>query len=198
MTNELIKNYQDTIVQIFVASVKSFNRPIGKDIYISILKGRKDSKIIKGKYYTNEYYGVFSYFPTAELSYILDYLIESKIILAEEKGKITLLSSKKTLKDIKKEKINFIESVVDNSINIIGKSDEELYSRLKGVRFTLSLENKVPPYSVCSDKVLRDICIKKPKNEDALDKISSVGEKFMSNYSNIFLKILQEYEVEKI
>lgn len=198
MTNRLIESYQEIIAQIFVDAVKSLGRQVGKDMYISLLRGKKNSKIINGKYYQNEYYGIFSYLPINELSYILDYLIERGIIQTEAKGKVILLSSNKTINEVKDAELNFLECIMDNSINVLGKEDEELYSRLKGVRFTLSLKNKIPPYSVCSDKVLRDICIKKPKNEDALDKISGVGEKFMSNYSNIFLKILQEYEVAKV
>lgn len=60
MTNKLIDSYQEIIVKIVIAALRSFDRHVGREIFISMLKGRKDSKIVKGKYYKNEYYGVFS------------------------------------------------------------------------------------------------------------------------------------------
>jgi len=69
--NELIQKYQETIVEILIASLKSFNRRVGKEIFISMLKGKKDSKIVKGKYYNNEYYGIFSIFSRDDLSNII-------------------------------------------------------------------------------------------------------------------------------
>lgn len=46
MTNELIKSYQEIIVKIFIDSLRSIDRPVGREIFISMLKGKKDSKII--------------------------------------------------------------------------------------------------------------------------------------------------------
>ena len=50
MKNELLENYQEVIAKIYVAALRSLNRKVGREIFISMLKGRKDSKIIKGKF----------------------------------------------------------------------------------------------------------------------------------------------------
>lgn len=193
MTKRLIDSYQEIIVKIFIVSLRSFNRLVGREIFISMLKGRKDSKIVKGKYYENEYYGVFSCFRGNEINCVLDYLIENGIIKTEIKGKNTFLYTTKTLEDIEMYRYDFMGYISDGSINMVDKDDEELYSRLKGVRFSLALENDIQPYSICSDKILRDICILKPKNKIEMDRIPGIGFGFIENYANVFLKILEEY-----
>lgn len=193
MANELIQNYQEVIVKIVLASLKSVGRPVGREIFISMLKGRKDSKIVKSKYYINEYYGIFSFFRGGEIAYILDYLIESGIIQKEDKGNIIFIYTTKNINDAYKYSYDFIGYISDKSMNIITKEDEDLYSRLKAVRFSLAIKNNLKPYSICSDKILRDICMQKPKNKNELYRIYGIGEKFIENYSDIFLTILNEY-----
>ena len=193
MTNELIDSYQEIIVKIFVAALRSFDRRVGREIFISMLKGRKDSKIVKGKYYENEYYGIFSSFRGNEINCVLDYLIENGIIEIEVKGKNMLIYTIKTLEDISNYKYDFMGYISDGNINMVEKADEELYSRLKGARFSLALKYNIQAYSICSDKILRDICILKPKNKCEMDQISGIGLGFIENYANVFLMILDEY-----
>jgi len=68
LINNVIQNYQEAIVKIYVEALKSFNRPVGREIFISMLKGKKDSKIMKSRYYENTYYGIFASFKGNEVS----------------------------------------------------------------------------------------------------------------------------------
>jgi ATP-dependent DNA helicase RecQ len=157
-----------------------------------MLKGRKDSKIVKGKYYENEYYGIFASFKGNEVSNVLDYLIEEGIILKELKSNNTFVYTNKTVNDLYKYYYNFIEYISDNSINIIEKEDENLFRKLKDARYGLAMKENLSPHNVCSDKVLREICIKKPKDTEEMDAIYGIGEYFINNYSEAFLKVIVE------
>ena len=119
MKNELIENYQEIIAKIYVEALRSLNRKVGREIFISMLKGRKDSKIVKGNYYKNEYYGIFSSFRGNEISDILDYLIKEGIIETENHGTTVLIYTKKTINELYKYYYNFIKYISDSSINII-------------------------------------------------------------------------------
>lgn len=190
MGNDLLGNYQEAIAKIYVAALKSLKRKVGREIFISMLKGRKDNKIINGKYYENEYYGVFSSFRGNEISNILDYLIEEGIIKKESQGNVTFIYTDKEINDLYKYYYNFIGYISDNTINTINEEDEELFLKLKNIRYSIALNEKVSPYNICSDKILREMCIRKPKNRDEMDAIYGIGNKFIENYADEFLKII--------
>lgn len=46
MTNKLIDSYQEIIVKIVVASLRSFGRPVGREIFISMLKRNVKDKVL--------------------------------------------------------------------------------------------------------------------------------------------------------
>ena len=192
MKNELLENYQEAIVKIYVAALKSLNRKVGREIFISMLKGRKDNKIVKGKYYENEYYGVFSSFRGNEISNILEYLIEEGIILKEMQGNICFIYTKEDVNSLYKYYYDFIGYISDNTINMINEEDEQLFLRLKNIRYSIALEENLSPYNICSDKILREMCNIKPKNEEELDSIYGIGEKFIANYAKRFLNVINE------
>ena len=192
MKSELINNYQEVIAKIYVSALKSLNRKVGREIFISMLKGRKDSKIVAGKYYKNEYYGIFSSFKGSELSNILDYFIEEKIINTEIQGNSVYIYTDKTVNDLYKYYYSFIKYISDNTINMISQEDETLFFRLKNIRYYIAQKENLSPYNICSDKILREMCNNKPKTKDEMDAIYGIGEKFIENYSESFLKALNE------
>ncbi len=192
MKNELIENYQEIIAKIYVGALKSLNRKVGREIFISMLKGRKDSKIVKGNYYKNEYYGIFASFRGNEISDILDYLIKEGIIETENHGTTVLIYTKKTINELYKYYYNFIKYISDSSINIIDEKDETLFRKLKDIRYAISVKENLSAYNICSDKILREMCWLKPKTKEELYKIYGIGEKFIERYSEDFLKILKE------
>ena len=49
--NNFIMDYQKAIVKIYIKALQSMNRRVGREIFVSMLKGRKDSKIISSKSY---------------------------------------------------------------------------------------------------------------------------------------------------
>lgn len=195
MKNDIIENYQEAIVKIYISALHTFRRPVGREIFISMLKGRKDSKIVKGKYYENEYYGIFGSFKGNEVSNILDYLIEENIIGIEIKGNVTFVYPNKNISDLYRYYYDFIGYIADNSINVIDEKDEMLFCRLKDIRYGLALKEKLSPHNICSDKILREMCIKKPQNEEEMDAIYGIGEKFLLNYAKEFLEALNNENI---
>ena len=72
--------------------------------------------------------------------------------------------------------------------------DEELFRILRKVREKLAAKEFVPAYIVFSDATLRDMCIKRPTDEDALLAVSGVGKYKLDKYGDAFLTALREYE----
>ena len=126
--NKYIMSYQRAIAKIYVAALQSFNRKVGKEIFISMLKGRKDSKIVEGKYYENEYYGIFASFKGNEVANVFEYLIETDIIKKENFANAVYVYTNKQPQELEWCNFEFISYISDNTINIVQKEDEELYT----------------------------------------------------------------------
>lgn len=74
--------------------------------------------------------------------------------------------------------------------------DEALFQKLRRVRERLAAKEYVPAYIVFSDATLRDMCNKRPKNEEEMLAISGVGKYKMDKYGEFFLNALAEYAAE--
>lgn len=72
--------------------------------------------------------------------------------------------------------------------------DAELFERLRVLRRDLALEREVPPYIVCTDKTLRDLCRKRPHDRDELLGVSGFGEKKAADYGEAFIGAIAAFE----
>ena len=75
--------------------------------------------------------------------------------------------------------------------------DEELFRQLRRVRERLAAQEFVPAYIVFSDATLRDMCNKRPQDEEQMLAISGVGKYKMDKYGEAFLTALREYAAEQ-
>jgi ATP-dependent DNA helicase RecQ len=76
-------------------------------------------------------------------------------------------------------------------------ADETLFESLRDLRRALAAEHGVPPYIVFSDKTLREMTARLPKNEDELSEINGVGEMKLKTYGTAFLAEIGYYLCEK-
>jgi ATP-dependent DNA helicase RecQ len=71
--------------------------------------------------------------------------------------------------------------------------DSQLFERLRKLRKTLSDAAGVPPYVVFNDVTLAQMAAEVPRNEQALLKISGVGESKLKNYGSQFLAEISHF-----
>lgn len=71
--------------------------------------------------------------------------------------------------------------------------DEDLFSKLKELRYNLSLDKSIPPYMIFHDKSLKEMAFYFPQNKEVFLKISGVGEKKFDNYGEEFLNVIRNY-----
>jgi len=71
-----------------------------------------------------------------------------------------------------------------NAINM------ELFEKLKQLRLTIAAEEKVPAFVVLHDSSLRDMCIKLPKTNDDLLKVSGIGKVKAERFGERFLDVI--------
>ena len=117
--------------------------------------------------------------------------VKYPILKLNEKSKEVLFSKKKIyIRDLKeenkKEKIDKFNGNFDYDI--------DLFNNLKKLRLEISKKRNIPPFIVFSDASLIDMARLKPKNERDFLKIKGVGEKKLSQYGDLFIEKIIEFD----
>ncbi len=74
--------------------------------------------------------------------------------------------------------------------------DEALFQKLRKVRERLAAREHMPAYIVFSDATLREMCTKRPSDDEELLAISGVGRHKLEKYGEAFLDALAKYAEE--
>ncbi len=72
----------------------------------------------------------------------------------------------------------------------------ELFEKLRQLRLEIAREESVPPYIVFSDKTLADMCIRLPKDSDAMLDVSGVGASKYERYGQRFMDAIEAFVTE--
>ena len=75
--------------------------------------------------------------------------------------------------------------------------DEELLAALYALRKELARKEKLPAFVIFTDAVLREICLRRPRNTRDLLAISGIGEVKAARYGQAFLDLVRRYPEEK-
>lgn len=68
-----------------------------------------------------------------------------------------------------------------------------LFEKLRSVRTELAAEKSVPPYIICSDKTLKDMCAKLPQDKEQLADVYGMGEQKIQNYGEVFVTAVNSF-----
>lgn len=68
-----------------------------------------------------------------------------------------------------------------------------LFEKLRSVRTELAAEKSVPPYIICSDKTLKNICAKLPRDKEQLADVYGMGEQKIQNYGEAFVTAVNSF-----
>ena len=114
--------------------------------------------------------------------------LDYPILALTEKSKDILYSKDKFFArktEIKKVSKNKTRSLASDE-------DQDLFDRLKKLRLELSKSRKIPPFIIFSDQTLKDMAIKKPKNEEEFLGVKGVGEKKLIQYGDLFIEEIKD------
>lgn len=68
-----------------------------------------------------------------------------------------------------------------------------LFEKLRSVRTELAAEKSVPPYIICSDKTLKDMCAKLPRDAEQFADVYGMGEQKIQNYGEAFVTAVNSF-----
>lgn len=81
------------------------------------------------------------------------------------------------------------------ALEMAGLSEQgmALFALLRTERAELAREQGVPPFIICSDKTLKDMCIKLPKEMSDMLGIYGLGEQKVAQYGERFLQVVKNF-----
>lgn len=85
----------------------------------------------------------------------------------------------------------------DNHTKELQNEELKLFEELRKVRLKLATEEKMPPYIIFSDAVLKDITKNKPLTEEDMLKIKWIRSRKFEKYGHMFMKKIKEFWCEK-
>lgn len=201
LINSLLSEYEQTIARLVLFSLTELPFPLGVKKTIDVLKGNKSAFTIHHSLNKLHTFSVLPGYTRDQLSDMLDILINNGLIAVENISagdeeypvlKITPKGNDYLAGKLPTEFV-LLDALMDRDVPEISEDDQDLYYKLKQTRRQLAEENDIPAFMVCSDMVLRNICIKKPMENEDLEKIKGVGPKFMENYSKQFLYVIRQW-----
>ena len=74
---------------------------------------------------------------------------------------------------------------------------QELFEKLRECRTELATEKGVPPYIICSDKTLKDMCAKCPTDNVAMEAVYGMGVQKIQSYGEHFAKVITAFLEEQ-
>ncbi len=76
--------------------------------------------------------------------------------------------------------------------------NNDLFNKLRELRFKLAAGQKVPAYIIFSDAALVDMCDKMPANDAEFLKVSGVGKMKLEAYGEKFLEVINNFNGDEI
>jgi ATP-dependent DNA helicase RecQ len=162
----------------------------GATLVSEVLKGSKNKKIIQMKFNELSTYGIMSEYSSKELKDIInilaaeDYLHltegEYPVVKLREKALLVLRGHEQVFQRIKKKK----EKV---------EVDTTLLDELKHLRRSIAEREKVPPYIVFADSVLKEMSELLPVDSSEMLNVKGVGEVKLKRYGEEFIEVIKKY-----
>lgn len=195
-----IKKEDKTIdAQKILSCIYRLEQRYGISTVVDCLKGSKNKNTREKGLEKLSTYGIMKEKSSEEIKDLIGVLIadgyikvvglDYPILALTEKSKDILFSKDKFFArktEIKKASKNKTRSLAS-------EKDQDLFERLKKLRLELSKSRKIPPFIIFSDQTLKDMAIKKPKNEEEFLGVKGVGEKKLIQYGDLFIEEIKDY-----
>lgn len=178
----------------------------GIQMLIDTLRGSRSERIQTLHLDQLSTYGIMKEVPQSRIREIIQYLVLNEYILLTNtefpvaklgaKYKELLNSDQPILMKVMAQSEREQKEAKSGNLKAkqyYGEIDQQLFTKLKALRFQIAEESRVPSFVVFSDATLLDMCRKKPTEKDGLLAVSGVGEVKFQRYGERFLKIISEH-----
>jgi|TARA_B100000959_G_scaffold230808_1_gene247023 ATP-dependent DNA helicase RecQ len=197
-TNELINNYEKSIMLMVLSCVQELEIKVGKTKLVSILQGSESNYIFENEFNNNPYYGLLQNYNSKQINKIIEKLFNmdlvrsedleidyySKVIDVTNKGSQAI--NKKSLDDPQ-----LMRELFEEKATQLTARGKILFDKLRNLRKEISKSINKPAFIICTDKVLREVAKQEPGDVDSLLSIKGIGNHFIEEYSSLFLNEIE-------
>lgn len=185
--------------QKVISCIYRMKRSFGINVIVDVLRGSKNKKILELGFDELSTYGIMNDYSNENLKTFINTLISHGYLdLIKNIGYNgtfpTVALNDMSIKVLKGEiEVKFKESIVSKSIN----ENDELYERLKLLRYNIAIEEKIAPYMIFGDSVLKEMSQFYTTTKEEMLNISGIGEIKYEKYGHKFIEIINTYILEK-
>ncbi len=198
-----IEEFEATeIVQKILSAIIRCEQYFGSSHIIRVLTGSKSKKIRSLGHDKLSVYSIVQDFSREELRNIINQLVK-KGYLAQEIGKYPILKMTdkgylflKNRETIKLPKSREIDYKTDRFNEDSPQYNGGLFEKLRILRKKIADQKSVPPFVVFGDVSLQEMAYYLPQSIDSFSKISGVGQEKLSQYGEIFIKVINDFAGE--
>lgn len=189
--------------------INELTYPMGKATVTGIVHGSNRKTITERKLNQLNTFGSLKEISEKKIRQIIDFLIFNDYIsLTNDKYQVMRLNPKAISLLEKTEENQIImklpkeEKKIESSSKIkqsshsktnLSKTEYELFEILREHRLQLARKEKMPPYIICSDRTLTDMCLKHPTNKKEMLQISGIGERKFEKYGEDFIQVIHDF-----
>ncbi len=120
-------------------------------------------------------------------------ILQGTITVKIKMPKLSLEGQEAVGREDASETIRKKKSGWNRTSDILNSKGLELFEQLKVLRLTLAKEAGMPPYIICTDKTLIDMCVKLPFTKEEMLNVSGVGENKYEKYGARFQQAIQDF-----
>ncbi|EMR06832.1 ATP-dependent DNA helicase recQ [Bhargavaea cecembensis DSE10] len=168
----------------------------GKAITAKVLCGSADKAVKERGFDELSTYGILKgAYSMKEATNLIDFMI-SRDLIGVSQGEFPTIFVTAQGKEVLTggERVTRKQAIVTVAI---GDADP-LFEKLRDLRKSLADEAGVPPYVIFSDKSLKDMCARKPVDEDSFLDVHGVGENKLAKYGEPFLEAIREFQSAEV
>lgn len=176
----------------------------GVSVIIQVLRGSRNKRVLEFGLDNVSTYGIMKEYSESTVREIIMTLISmGYIIVTADKFPVLKLSPKsgEVLKGNEKvyHKKHLLE-IKSSSKKVSSQTDatserfdEELFTKLKELRYSISQDKKMAPFMIFHDATLKEMAVYFPQSKAAMLTIKGVGLKKFETYGDAFLEVIKEH-----
>ncbi len=187
-----------TASQKLLSAIYRTNQSFGLHYVVDVLRGSKEKRVLENNHNELSVYGIGEEYSKAQWLTIADRLLELgavtigdfKVYLLSAFG-VGIIKGEHSV-DLREDRLSIKKST---GKKIVDSYDEQydiaIFEAFKARRSEIAQANNIPPYIVFSDKTLKELSAKLPKNEDEMLAIHGIGKVKFERYGEEFLELIR-------
>ena len=197
-SNDLISNYEKSIMLMVLSCVQELEIKVGKTKLVSILQGSESNYIFENEFNNNPYYGLLQNYNSNQINKIIEKLFNMDLVRSEDLeidyySKVIDVTNKGSQAVNTKSLDNpqLMRELFEEKATQLTARSKILFEKLKNLRKEISKSINKPAFIICTDKVLREVAKQEPGDVDSLLSIKGIGNHFIEEYSSLFLNEIE-------